>query len=81
MPINNTDYVLSPTTIRPIPGSRKRFLRVGRGIAAGQGASCGRGMRGQKSRSGEGGGIRNGMEGGQTPLYVNHVCMMGYVYF
>lgn len=63
------DYVLSVNTLSPIPGSRKRFLRVGRGIAAGQGGSCGRGMRGQKSRSGKGGKIRGGFEGGQTPLY------------
>mmetsp|Transcript_28668 Transcript_28668/g.48116 ORF Transcript_28668/g.48116 Transcript_28668/m.48116 type:complete len:261 (+) Transcript_28668:150-932(+) len=63
------DYVLSYDTIFPIPGSRKRFLRVGRGISAGQGATCGRGMRGQKSRKGNGGGVRPGFEGGQTPLY------------
>ena len=39
----------------------------GRGIAAGQGASCGFGMRGQKSRSGRP--TRPGFEGGQMPLY------------
>lgn len=63
------DYVLSVNTIQSVPGSRKKFLRVGRGISAGQGKTCGRGMRGQKSRSGEGGGVRPGFEGGQTPLY------------
>ncbi len=51
----------------PQPGSRKRPRRVGRGIAAGQGASCGFGMRGQKSRSGTG--TKPGFEGGQMPLY------------
>lgn len=51
----------------PQPGSRKRAKRKGRGIAAGQGASCGFGMRGQKSRSGPG--VRPGFEGGQMPLY------------
>jgi large subunit ribosomal protein L15 len=51
----------------PQPGSKKRRRRVGRGIAAGQGASCGFGMRGQKSRSGRP--TRPGFEGGQTPLY------------
>jgi large subunit ribosomal protein L15 len=51
----------------PQPGSRKRAKRKGRGIAAGQGASCGFGMRGQKSRSGPG--IMRGFEGGQMPLY------------
>lgn len=63
------DFVLNFNTISPIPGSRKKFLRVGRGISAGQGKTCGRGMRGQKSRSGEGGGVRPGFEGGQTALY------------
>ena len=48
-------------------GARKRKLRKGRGIAAGQGASCGFGMRGQKSRSGRP--TRPGFEGGQMPLY------------
>ncbi|MFM8306849.1 MAG: 50S ribosomal protein L15, partial [Microcystis aeruginosa] len=38
--------------IAPQPGSTKRRRRVGRGVSAGQGASCGLGMRGQKSRSG-----------------------------
>lgn len=51
----------------PQEGSTKRRRRVGRGIAAGQGASCGFGMRGQKSRSGRP--TRPGFEGGQTPLY------------
>jgi len=51
----------------PQPGSKKRRRRVGRGISAGQGASCGFGMRGQKSRSGHP--TRPGFEGGQTPLY------------
>jgi large subunit ribosomal protein L15 len=51
----------------PQEGSTKRRRRVGRGIAAGQGASCGFGMRGQKSRSGHP--TRPGFEGGQTPLY------------
>lgn len=61
------DYQLGPTTLFPIPGSRQRFQRVGRGISAGQGKTCGKGMRGQKSRKGPG--VRPGFEGGQTPLY------------
>ena len=48
-------------------GSRRKKIRKGRGIAAGQGASCGFGMRGQKSRSGRP--TRPGFEGGQMPLY------------
>ena len=51
----------------PKTGSKKRRRRVGRGISAGQGASCGFGMRGQKSRSGTG--TKPGFEGGQMPLY------------
>ena len=54
-------------TLKPNNGSRKKKLRKGRGIAAGQGASCGFGMRGQKSRSGRP--TRPGFEGGQMPLY------------
>jgi large subunit ribosomal protein L15 len=53
--------------LKPAPGSRQRKKRKGRGIAAGQGASCGFGMRGQKSRSGRP--TRPGFEGGQQPLY------------
>ena len=48
-------------------GARRSKLRKGRGIAAGQGASCGFSMRGQKSRSGRP--TRPGFEGGQMPLY------------
>lgn len=51
----------------PKEGSKRRRRRVGRGISAGQGASCGFGMRGQKSRSGRP--TRPGFEGGQMPLY------------
>lgn len=60
------DGIFKVTNLRPAPGSQKRKKRRGRGDASG-GASCGFGMRGQKSRSGRG--IRPGFEGGQTPLY------------
>ncbi|KAL7429058.1 hypothetical protein ACHAXH_003323 [Discostella pseudostelligera] len=53
--------------LRSAPGSRKRKSRKGRGISAGQGATCGFGMRGQKSRAGRP--TRPGFEGGQQPLY------------
>lgn len=53
--------------LAPNPKATKRRRRVGRGISAGQGASCGFGMRGQKSRSGRS--TRPGFEGGQMPLY------------
>lgn len=48
-------------------GSTKNRKRRGRGTATGQGKTGGRGMNGQKSRSG--GGVRLGFEGGQMPLY------------
>ncbi len=54
-------------SLKPNKGARTKKLRKGRGIAAGQGASCGFGMRGQKSRSGRP--TRPGFEGGQMPLY------------
>lgn len=46
--------------------SHKAKKRVGRGIAAGQGKTAGRGTKGQNSRTG--GGVRLGFEGGQNPL-------------
>jgi len=52
--------------LRPAPGSRKGRKRVGRGTGSGHGKTAGRGMAGQKSRSG--GTIRPGFEGGQMPL-------------
>lgn len=58
---------LNLQSLKANPGARRRKLRKGRGIAAGQGASCGFGMRGQKSRSGRP--TRPGFEGGQMPLY------------
>ncbi len=48
-------------------GSVKKKTRKGRGNASGQGGECGRGHKGQKSRTG--GSVRPGFEGGQTPLY------------
>ncbi len=65
--VSFVDFELSTKTIFPIPGSRKKPKRIGRGYGAGQGGSCGKGMRGQNSR--KGGGTRPGFEGGQTPLY------------
>lgn len=49
------------------PGAKKRKMRVGRGIGSGKGKTSGRGVKGQKARTGVSG-IR-GFEGGQTPLY------------
>jgi large subunit ribosomal protein L15 len=53
-------------TIQPAEGSKKPRRRVGRGIGSGLGKTCGRGHKGQKSRSG--GFHKVGFEGGQMPL-------------
>lgn len=53
--------------LKPNPGSVRERKRLGRGTASGQGKTAGRGMNGQKSRSG--GSVRPGFEGGQMPLY------------
>ena len=53
-------------TLKPDEGSRKERKRVGRGIGSGLGKTCGRGHKGQKSRSG--GFTKVGFEGGQMPL-------------
>ncbi len=53
--------------LRAAEGSSRNRKRRGRGHATGQGTTGGRGMNGQKSRSG--GGVRLGFEGGQMPLY------------
>jgi large subunit ribosomal protein L15 len=52
--------------IKPAAGSKKPRLRVGRGASAGQGKTCGRGVKGQKAR--KGGYHKVGFEGGQVPL-------------
>jgi large subunit ribosomal protein L15 len=53
-------------TIGPAPGSKKPRTRVGRGASAGQGKTCGRGVKGQRAR--KGGYHKVGFEGGQMPL-------------
>ncbi|MFQ6028930.1 MAG: 50S ribosomal protein L15 [Dehalococcoidia bacterium] len=52
--------------ISPSPGARKARKRIGRGDAAGQGSYAGRGMKGQKSRSGKS--VMRGFEGGQLRM-------------
>ena len=52
--------------LKPAPGSGKTRKRVGRGMGSGHGKTCGKGHKGQNSRSG--GGVRPGFEGGQMPL-------------
>ena len=53
-------------TLQPGVGSKRSSKRVGRGIGSGLGKTCGRGHKGQKSRSG--GRVAVGFEGGQMPL-------------
>ena len=53
-------------TLKPARGARKARLRVGRGASAGQGKTCGRGVKGQRAR--KGGYHKVGFEGGQMPL-------------
>ena len=53
-------------TIKPKEGAKFTAKRVGRGIGSGSGKTCGRGHKGQKSRSG--GYLKTGFEGGQMPL-------------
>ena len=52
--------------LRDNPGASKKRTRVGRGPGSGKGKTAGRGIKGQKSRSGV---AINGYEGGQMPLY------------
>ena len=48
-------------------GATKKKMRVGRGVGSGKGKTAGRGVKGQKSRSGV---SINGFEGGQMPLHM-----------
>jgi large subunit ribosomal protein L15 len=49
------------------PGATKARMRVGRGVGSGKGKTAGRGVKGQKSRSGV---SINGFEGGQMPVHM-----------
>lgn len=60
----------------PAPGSHTKKRRVGRGIAAGQGKTAGRGTKGQKARAG--GSIPAWFEGGQTPLHQRIPKLRGF---
>jgi len=52
--------------LRDNPGARKKRMSVGRGIGSGKGKTCGRGVKGQKARTGV---SLRGFEGGQMPLH------------
>ncbi len=62
----SNSMAMSLNTLKPAAGSKKNAKRVGRGIGSGLGKTCGRGHKGQKSRSG--GFTKVGFEGGQMPL-------------
>ena len=62
--------------IKPNAGSRKDRKRIGRGNAAGGGTYAGRGLKGQKSRSGKG--VKPGFEGGQNPLIKGLPMIRGF---
>jgi large subunit ribosomal protein L15 len=58
--------MITLSNLKIIPGTRKNRKRVGRGVGSGTGKTCGRGQKGQKSRSG--GSPHPWFEGGQMPL-------------
>jgi large subunit ribosomal protein L15 len=58
--------VMKLNELRDNEGARPKFKRVGRGIGSGKGKTAGRGVKGQKARSGV---SLNGFEGGQLPIY------------
>lgn len=61
--------------IRDNEGARPKFKRIGRGIGSGKGKTGGRGVKGQKARTGV---SLNGFEGGQLPIY-RRVPKRGFV--
>jgi large subunit ribosomal protein L15 len=61
--------------IRDNEGARNTFKRIGRGIGSGKGKTGGRGVKGQKARTGV---TLNGFEGGQLPIY-RRVPKRGFV--
>ena len=59
--------VMKLNDLRDNPGAHYRFKRVGRGIGSGKGKTAGRGVKGQKARTGHG---MSQFEGGQMPLHM-----------
>jgi len=68
---------LRQNNIAPPPGAKRARKRVGRGNASGYGTYAGRGLKGQKSRSGNK--VRPGFEGGQLPLIKRLPRKRGFV--
>lgn len=74
MPLGQADpavFDLRLDNLRLIPGSRRQRIRVGRGAGGRRGNKCGKGQKGQKSRTG-GVDKGRGFEGGQTPHHLQH---------
>jgi large subunit ribosomal protein L15 len=64
---SQTEHMMTKlNTIKDNPGSSKKRMRVGRGIGSGKGKTGGRGVKGQKARTGV---AIKGFEGGQMPLH------------
>ena len=63
-----TENQISLSTLKPKTGSRKSRMRVGCGHGSGKGRTCGKGQKGQTSRSG--GGKGPNFSGGQVPLFM-----------
>lgn len=59
--------MLRLNTIKAHPGATQKRKRLGRGSGSGLGQTAGKGDKGQLARTG--GHVRNGFEGGQTPMY------------
>lgn len=62
--------------LKPAVGSKRKRIRVGRGISAGRGKTAGYGTKGQTSRSG--GSIPAWFEGGQTPIHIRIPKLRGF---
>lgn len=68
--------MLSLTNVKPTSGSRKTFKRLWRGNGSGKWTYCGRGCKGQNSRSG--GWVAAWFEWGQTPLFRRMPKLKGF---
>ncbi|MBI5946905.1 MAG: 50S ribosomal protein L15 [Chloroflexi bacterium] len=67
---------LDPSQLRPPQGATHAKKRVGRGNSSGHGTYSGKGLKGQKSRSGKG--VRAGFEGGQMPIVRKMHVLRGF---
>lgn len=73
----NKIKLIGQHTLNPSPGAKRSRKRVGRGDGSGHGTYSGRGLKGQKSRSGPG--IHVGFEGGQLPIIKRLPRKRGFV--